>query len=359
MKKFFPLDSPFEFIEFHPTGSIGNQESFKYWQSETGRKKIVCSDLSHSSVIRFSPDDVVILKSRENFLLDEQEVNNYIQNNYQDIAVFVATGGLTSLGIVEKIAPSTYQLLKKYDIPIHADCAYGGFNIGLQRDNSQSKQEILKLMEISDSVSIDAHKFIGADNFNIVLFKEDEEEHLETYFDALQKNSTSGLGKQGKLFHEHLKQIPQKKFREFIENKLQNIRFFRELLEEYGFQVLSNPDVDQITISFNSKEEMLYTKEWLKKTEFINVASGELGNNKVPYIRMVFSNYYNFSWDFFIDLVASLRGIQDNINGQISSDTVRLSRSGYQIKVQNALKHYFPRKKVGDKKFEELPKLVR
>ena len=358
MQEFFPLENnPFKFIEFHPTGSIGNEKSFQYWQSETKRKKIICSDLVHSSVSRYS-DDVIVINSRENFEIDEKAVNEYIEKNHKDIAVFVLTGGTTNLGTVEKIADSTYRLLKKYNIPIHADCAYGGFNIGLQGDESQSKQELFNLMDIADSVSIDAHKFIGADGFNMVLFKDDEEEHLDSYFPAFQKNSTSWGGKAGTLFYEHLQQIPQDKFRELIEHKLDGIRFFKELLEKFGFSVISNSDVAQITISFDSPEEAKYIAEWLRKAENISVAYKEkLGNHEIPYIRMVFSNYYDFSRDFFIDLVAALRGIQDNIRGKISPESRNLSKSGF-ISAEHAFKHYFPGRKLDPKKFAALPKLA-
>lgn len=177
MNEFFPFEKKFDLVRFYSDGDTGNKNSIAYWQrTRVERKKVFCSDLVHSSVKGIRPEDLYSIKTNNDFSINEEAVNDFIRKNFTNIACFVVTGGTTDLGIVEKIPESTKALLQGYNIPVHADCAYGGFNIGLQNANPGAKKALMELMEFADSVSIDAHKFIGGgDGLNIVLLRKEKE----------------------------------------------------------------------------------------------------------------------------------------------------------------------------------------
>lgn len=130
---------------------------------ERSRATIYVSDQTHSSVakglhiIGFSQEQIHIIPADSRFCMDmdklQAAVKKDVSNHKKPFAV-IASAGTTNTGSIDPIADIS-ALCKKYDMWLHVDGA-----IGASALLSDKHKKNLSGIELSDSLSWDAHKWL-------------------------------------------------------------------------------------------------------------------------------------------------------------------------------------------------------
>ena len=95
---------------------------------------------------------------KPNLQLDPEELEQAIRN---DLAAgrkpfcVVATAGTTNSGTVDDI-PAIYEICQRHDLWLHVDGAYGGAAVF-----SDQHRDLVRGIELSDSITIDPHKWLA------------------------------------------------------------------------------------------------------------------------------------------------------------------------------------------------------
>ena len=86
-------------------------------------------------------------------------------------AMFVLTAGTTLTGAIEHVTPAVATQLARYQVPIHVDAAYGGFNCGLLPNTDRDRQQLTEVLALPTvrSITIDPHKFVGPIGCSMLL----------------------------------------------------------------------------------------------------------------------------------------------------------------------------------------------
>lgn len=120
-------------------------------------------DQAHSSlgrgarVLGFRPDQLRVLPSTRDLRLDPRAVAAAMDADLMAgrRPLFVsANAGATNTGAIDPL-PELAQLCRDRDVWFHVDAAYGGFAVLTERG-----RELLRGMELADSVTLDPHKWL-------------------------------------------------------------------------------------------------------------------------------------------------------------------------------------------------------
>jgi glutamate/tyrosine decarboxylase-like PLP-dependent enzyme len=121
------------------------------------------SDQAHSSLARaarvlgYKPAQLRVLPCDEHFRLDPRTLADAIDADIRAgrRPLFVAaTAGATNTGAVDPL-PELAQLCRERGVWLHVDAAYGGFAALTQRG-----RDVLRGLELADSVTLDPHKWL-------------------------------------------------------------------------------------------------------------------------------------------------------------------------------------------------------
>ncbi len=127
------------------------------------RPAIFMSDQSHSAVERAArivglrPDGIVKVASDEHFRIRTNELERAVSEarsrGFSPIAV-CANAGTTNSGAIDPL-PAIAEVCARMNVWLHVDAAYGGFAMLCDRGRT-----LLRGMELADSISLDAHKWL-------------------------------------------------------------------------------------------------------------------------------------------------------------------------------------------------------
>ncbi len=127
------------------------------------RPAVFMSDQSHSAleraarIIGVRPDGVVKIASDDEFRIRVPELNRALAEararGFTPIAV-CANAGTTNTGAIDPLTELA-ELCARERIWLHVDAAYGGFAMLCERGKA-----LLKGMDLADSISLDAHKWL-------------------------------------------------------------------------------------------------------------------------------------------------------------------------------------------------------
>ncbi len=146
------------------------------------RKLVVTSNLSHSSIqnacIKLDLETLILNVSPDTFQVNIENLKNILKQRGAEILALNITFGTTQLGITENVIlnNSIQELIKKNNIWLHIDAAYGGYILNL--GNFSMKSHWKHIFEIADSISVDPHKFAGIWGCDILLIKDAENKKL-------------------------------------------------------------------------------------------------------------------------------------------------------------------------------------
>jgi glutamate/tyrosine decarboxylase-like PLP-dependent enzyme len=127
------------------------------------RPAVFMSDQSHSAleraarIIGVRPEGIIKVASDERFRIRLGELERAVvearSNGYAPIAV-CANAGATNTGAIDPL-PVMAAFCAREKIWLHVDAAYGGFAILCERGRA-----LLEGMQLADSISLDAHKWL-------------------------------------------------------------------------------------------------------------------------------------------------------------------------------------------------------
>jgi len=127
------------------------------------RPAVFMSDQAHSAIERAAriigvrPDGIFRIASGDDFCLPiaalEQSVASARARGYTPIAI-CANAGTTNTGAVDPL-PEIAEFCNRQEIWLHVDAAYGGFAVLCDRGHA-----LLAGLQLADSISLDAHKWL-------------------------------------------------------------------------------------------------------------------------------------------------------------------------------------------------------
>jgi len=125
---------------------------------------IYCTSESHHSIIKavsvagLGINSVRKIPQNAKFQIQLQELENLIESDIQarfEPLMLIATMGTTGSGIIEPVKEFS-AIAKQYKMWLHADAAYGGGAI-----LSEEYKYLLSGIELADSITFDAHKWMS------------------------------------------------------------------------------------------------------------------------------------------------------------------------------------------------------
>ena len=159
------------------SGSRANEIALAVARRETGKSKVLVTNLTHHSIIfaceRLQLEPIVIDVSPVDFLtVSEEKLKRILREHGHEIGIVVVTVGTTQTGTVETFIKEPYlqKFIKKNKVWVHMDAAYGGFIHNLLAEERQFPDPITYID--AHSITVDPHKFVGIYGSSVLLFPE-------------------------------------------------------------------------------------------------------------------------------------------------------------------------------------------
>lgn len=198
--------------------------------------------------------------------------------------MIVANAGSTDTGAIDPLDEIS-AVAKQHDLWFHVDAAYGGYFLLLDE-----YKEKMKGIEQADSVVLDPHKGLFLPyGTGIVLVK--DRKHLQEAFayDANYMQDTTGMTDnispaevspelskhfRGLRMWLPLKLYGEQPFRDCLQEKVLLTNYFREKIEELGFELMCEPELT--VVAYRYVPETGYANEFNKKLMEAIHADGEI-----------------------------------------------------------------------------------
>lgn len=149
-----------------PSASDTNRLALELARDATGRNKVLCTNLSHSSIaaaLHTLRMEAIMIDAQPSlgYQVDKEELRKAISAEGHDLAAVVSTFGTTQLGHIEQLAGwEEVQELRESGVWLHIDAAYGAYPGRLARR--------IRMPE-ADSITIDHYKFAGVQGNALLL----------------------------------------------------------------------------------------------------------------------------------------------------------------------------------------------
>jgi len=192
----------------------------------------------------------------------EKIISEDIQQNLLPFLV-IASAGTTDVGAVDPLE-SIGRIAKKHNLWYHIDAAYGGFFM-----LTEYGKQVLKGIELSDSVVLDPHKSLFLPyGLGIVLVKNKEALYNSQYYRANYMQDAVGADDElspadlspeltkhfrGLRLWLPLQLLGLKPFRACLEEKLMLARYFYSEVKKLGFETGHYPDLSVVSYRFVPK----------------------------------------------------------------------------------------------------------
>lgn len=159
-----------------PSASDANRLALELARDTTGRNKVLCTNLSHSSIagaLHTLRMEAVTLDAQPSlgYQVDKEELKKVISLEGDNLAAVVSTFGTTQLGHIERLAEfDLVRELRESGAWLHIDAAYGAYPGRLARK--------IKIPE-ADSITIDHYKFAGIQGTALLLVDQQRTPHSD------------------------------------------------------------------------------------------------------------------------------------------------------------------------------------
>lgn len=176
----------------------------------------------------------------------------------------IASAGTTDTGAIDPL-PEISVIAKKENLWFHIDAAYGGFFV---LTNEGKKK--LKGLELSDSLTVDAHKSLFLPyGSGMVLVKEPEQLYKTFHYDASYMQDTLSQTDElspadlspeltrhfrGMRLWLPLQLYGVEPFRDCLEEKLLLAKYFHKKIKALGFETEIEPELSVVIYRFNPKK---------------------------------------------------------------------------------------------------------
>jgi glutamate/tyrosine decarboxylase-like PLP-dependent enzyme len=296
------------------SGSHANEKALRLAKRATGRNKIICSTLTHSSIVDAARDlemELQVLSvDAETMQMDEGTLLAAIDD---DLAVLVLTAGTTTLGLVEKLPASVEEKLKECGVRLHVDAAYGGLNIGLQSNGALIDSDVIS------SITVDTHKFVAPMGCSVLLLDESDVQQENAYLSGASWLSGTTQGAfVPYMALRNLQGFGRDRLREFADQNLNAARVFERALKEAGVSTIVPVSSGVVPVRLDSFEQAQYLYEALVSIGF-NVPKPfriETDDGDVYGVRFVFTSdvYYDSMYlrhdlaPMVVDIIKSFNG---------------------------------------------------
>lgn len=165
------------------SGSEANEIGILMAREATKKKIVIASNLCHASIDntckKLGLKLVKIDVDENTFKVRAAQLTEVINKHHANIALINVTYGTTKLGSGEDVeyTKELEMLVRKHNIRIHIDAAYGGMILSLldKLDNNNP----WKQSKGFESMTVDTHKFVGILGCGLLLLADDSgKDHL-------------------------------------------------------------------------------------------------------------------------------------------------------------------------------------
>ena len=231
---------------------------------------------------------IVEAKLDENYKIDVESVKDAISD--KTIAI-VAIAGTTELGLVDPIEEIS-KIAYENNIYFHVDAAFGGFSIPLLRELGYDLPNFDFSLEGVCSITVDPHKMgLAPIPAGGIIFR--EEEYLQVmavdspYLTVKTQSTIVGTrsGASVAATYAIINYFGKKGYSELVQNMMDNTLFLKEGLNEIGYDIVCEPELN--IIAFNHPN--IEAHEFAEKLEKLD---WKVSVSKCPVaIRIVLMNH--------------------------------------------------------------------
>ncbi len=266
-----------EFIDFHAqligkpylsgliehSASLANERALKIAKERTGKRKVLLSNLSHSSIedvaagkkgffsgIGLEPI-VINVDPDNNFQVNEEDLKRKIKGHGKNLAAIISTYGTTQLGHVETIAKrECVKQLREDGTWLHIDAAYGGV---LSRFSTLARGELPD----ADSFTLDPYKFVGKLGCALLLTDRKNLPFSEVpYYNRSQFTLATSISVEPIIaWMQSIRDCSKAGLRELANDSIYQARVSATRLRNAGLNVLYGPKLAVVPIRLDSLDE--------------------------------------------------------------------------------------------------------
>ena len=200
----------------------------------------------------------------ENYKIDIESLKEKISEN---TVAIVAIAGTTELGLIDPIEEISKIALKN-NIYFHVDAAFGGFSIPFLRNIGYEFPDFDFKLEGVSSVTVDPHKMgLAPIPAGGIIFR--KKEYLEVmavdspYLTVKTQSTVVGTrgGASCVATYALLKYFGKKGYSQIASNLMENTHFLKESLEEIGYKLVVEPELNIIAFNHPTKSADEMSKE--------------------------------------------------------------------------------------------------
>lgn len=212
-----------------------------------------------ADVLGIGQDSVIAIPTDEHQRIDckkLKEVCEELTTNNIKILSIIGVAGTTETGNVDPLDKMA-QIAQAYDVHFHVDAAWGGATL-----LSEKYRELLKGIELADSVTIDAHKQMYVPmGVGLVIFKNPASvAAIEHHAEYILRQGSKDLGSHtlegsrpgmAMLLYASLHIISRQGYEMLINQSIERAKYFSSLIaEQDDFEVVSEPELCLLTYRY-------------------------------------------------------------------------------------------------------------
>ena len=200
----------------------------------------------------------------KNYKIDIASLREKITDN---TVAIVAIAGTTELGLIDPIEEIS-EIACENNIYFHVDAAFGGFSIPFLRNAGYEFPEFDFTLKGVSSITVDPHKMgLAPIPAGGIIFR--KKEYLEVmavdspYLTVKTQSTVVGTrgGASSAATYALLKYFGKKGYSELALNLMDNTHFLKESLEEIGYELVVEPELNIIAFNHPTKSADELSKE--------------------------------------------------------------------------------------------------
>ena len=232
--------------------------------------------------------DIVEAKLDENYKIDVNELKKVISD--KTVAI-VAIAGTTELGLIDPIDEIS-SIAQENNIYFHVDAAFGGFSIPFLKKIGHNLPVFDFSLPGVCSITVDPHKMgLAPIPAGGIIFR--KEEYLDVmavdspYLTVKTQSTIVGtrIGASSAATYAIMKYFGQEGYCKIAGNLMENTRFLKEGLEEIGYDVVCEPELNIVAFNHPDIEANVFAEKLEKLNWKVSVAKCPVA------IRVVLMNH--------------------------------------------------------------------
>ena len=248
-----------------PSGSSSNLRALELARDRSGRKKVICTNLTHSSIFQaceYLDLEPIILEAKPDlgYQIDEEELARIVVRERDKVACVVSTHGTTQLGNIEDLTLSqSVQDLRSNGALLHIDAAYGG--------ELSLFSSYLGAFPDADLMTIDPYKFIGKPGCSLLLGKAGlfaKSGPAVPYYESSDYTRSTTLSIEPILsWFYTLQENGAESIRGLADRTIGSARYVADMLRANRIRLISEPRLGVVAVSLQDNAEVCRIHEGL------------------------------------------------------------------------------------------------